>query len=66
LHPGRHIPSTRFATDYAFCNGRTLRRYEAGERDLPPLLREKCLQIVREAQAEAAKASKRSARKAAK
>jgi hypothetical protein len=59
LFPGRHLPSTRFAADIALCNDRTLRRYEAGERDLPALLREKLTIIVTEAQ-------KKAQRKAAK
>lgn len=47
---GRHLPSTRFAVSVALCNDRTLRRYEAGDRDLPPLLREKLLKRVKLAQ----------------
>lgn len=61
LKPGSAIPATRFATDHAFCNDRTIRRYLAGERDLPALLREKCIHIVTEAAklAAAAKSSRR-------
>lgn len=56
LKPGRAIPATRFA-EIAKCNDRTLRRYLAGNRGLPPLLREKCEGIVSDAQRRAARAS---------
>lgn len=44
--PGRHLPSTRFAETVALCNDRTMRRYEAGGRSLPALLREKLMKRV--------------------
>lgn len=43
---GRAIPATRFAQDVAMCNDRTLRRYQAGARSLPRLLRDKLETIV--------------------
>lgn len=58
LKPGRAIPDTRFADDVAKCNGRTLRRYLANDRELPPLLREKCEEIVSAAAKKAARAAK--------
>lgn len=48
---GRAIPATRFAADVAMCNDRTLRRYQAGARSLPRLLRSKLETIVRDAAA---------------
>lgn len=59
--PGRAIPATRFAADVAKCNDRTLRRYLADDRPLPPLLREKLEEIVRDAAKKAGRAAKVSA-----
>lgn len=40
------MPAVVFATEVARVNPRTLRRYLAGDRPLPPLLSEKCEAIV--------------------
>jgi hypothetical protein len=45
-HEGEPMPATEFATEVALCDPRTLRRYLKGDRYLPPLLREKCLDIA--------------------
>src|SRR4051812_34585104 len=53
--PGRAMPATLFASQVAKCNDRTLRRYLAGDRELPALLREKLVGIVAAAQSKAKK-----------
>lgn len=55
---GRAIPATRFAADVAKCNDRTLRRYIADKRPLPPLLRDKLETIVGDAAKKAGRAAK--------
>jgi hypothetical protein len=56
------IPAVVFATSVALANPRTLRRYLAGDRPLPPLLREKCQAIIA-ADREAARAKRSRAAK---
>lgn len=59
--PGKSgpMPAVVFATDVALANPRTLRRYLAGDRQLPALLREKCRGIVENAAKRTATAEKR-------
>jgi hypothetical protein len=45
-YEGQPMPATEFAERVAFANPRTVRRYLAGDRELPRLLREKCIEIL--------------------